>query len=406
MKQFRSQNHGRQRGGVLIGVLFFLVITSILLMGIGSLATGHEQRAQMDANYAAVLSLAEAGVNYEYRKLTNNVTQADTSAFTVSSPFGTPGTSFTVQCVNRGTATPWSGPGTNLDVLSTGQLNGVIRQIRVSCKGYTVMGKFAVFGTHSVYIQGSVSIVGDVGTDGAVTVGGASTIQGGVYLFGPGATYSGGTPAGVSSQPLVWQTVDEKALALFPNSGSTAPGGLAYLASHNDNARVGLPASGGTLSSGVTLVGPGNYYVTGIDTHGNTGITFDNRNGDINVWVGPSGGSGSVYMRGCSSMATTDPSQGGHQVNILVATTGSVDMAGTTGIDANIYAYNKDAYGNPYGTVTNHGTPDVVGSIVAYDVTLQGNPSVQYIPGVQQPQVPDYYGFDTSWQEVNPRTIW
>ncbi len=397
-KLFRRQ----ERGGVIIGALFFTLVISILLMGVSWFAVSHQQRAQYDSRYAAALDLAEAGVNYEFRKISNNVAQADTTPLTQNTPFQLPGTAFTVQCVNRGTTTPWSGPGTDLDVLSTGTASGVSRIVRCSGKAFTWQADFAVFGIHSVALGGSANVYGDVGTDGTLS-GSQSEISGNVYLYGPGASWSGGTASASYPNALSWPTVDQKALALFPNSGSTVPGGMAYLATNNDNAKAGLPTSGATLSGGETLVGPGNYYVTGINMTGNRSITFDNANGDINIWVGPDGGAGSVTLKGCTAAGSTDITQSGHQVNIFVATTGGVDMRGTSAIYANIYAYNTDSAGNPYGSVTNHGTPDVYGSVLGYDVTLQGNPGVHYIPTNIEPVITNFFGFDTSWTEVNPR---
>src|SRR5579872_1153468 len=99
----RCRRNTARQGGAIIGVLFFLLIISVLLMGVGTLAVSHNSLCYYDTNYAASLDLAEAGVNYEFRKISNDVTQADSaSAYTSSAPFGIANTSFSVQCVNRG----------------------------------------------------------------------------------------------------------------------------------------------------------------------------------------------------------------------------------------------------------------------------------------------------------------
>jgi|SRR5579862_2910252 len=397
----RPQSEG---GLAIISVLFGLLVMSVLLLGVATLASGHQTRASADSNYAAAMDLAEAGVDWEYSQLSANVNNADKTARTVSTPFGVANTSFTVQCVNRGTTTAWSGPGTNLDVLSTGTINGTWRQVRVSSKAYNQQGLYALFGINTASIQGHVSVQGDLGTDGAASDGGSSTITGNVYLDGSGASFSGsGVTVITNPNALVWPTVDQIALSLFPSTGATAPGGLAYLATNNDNAKAGLPTSGATLSGGETLIGPGNYYVTSISVKGNKSITMNNTAGVINIWVGPSDGSGSVDMGGCTRAVTTDASQGGYPINMYVATTGGTTLHGTTQIYLNVYAYDVDSSGNAFGSVTDSGTPDIWGSIIAYSASLNGNPGIHYVNGGQTSTGVGYYGYDNSWSEVTPR---
>src|SRR5437667_12867857 len=95
----------------------------------------------------------------------------------------------------------------------------------------------------SVWNGSSISIAGDVGTNGYFDFSGHPGISGSVYFDGPNAGwYLGNNPGGytVTNEPYEsqWPTVDDKAYTAFPNSGSTAPGGLAYLATHNDNAKA------------------------------------------------------------------------------------------------------------------------------------------------------------------------
>ena len=52
------------RGVAMVTALYFVLIISILLIGIATYCASHEQRATHDANYAATLDLAEAGVNW------------------------------------------------------------------------------------------------------------------------------------------------------------------------------------------------------------------------------------------------------------------------------------------------------------------------------------------------------
>ena len=82
---------------------------------------------------------------------------------------------------------------------------------------------------------------------------------------------------------------------------------------------------------------------------------------------------------------------------------GGVLGGGGSSVAANIYYYNVDANGNGYGDVWNHGTPDVYGTVLAWDVQLNGNPAVHWVNGAPVPQSINYYGYDGSWREVNPR---
>src|SRR5258708_6342782 len=64
-------------GMAIIAVLFFILITSILLMGVGTYAVSHQTRVTVDAKYAAAMDIAEAGVDYEFRKLTMSTAYPD-----------------------------------------------------------------------------------------------------------------------------------------------------------------------------------------------------------------------------------------------------------------------------------------------------------------------------------------
>lgn len=401
IRQRMARRRARNRGGVIIGVLFFLLIISILLMGIATMAVSHQNLEDVDAKYSAAVDLAEAGINYEFRKISQNAAAADQYPGAAYS-FG--GGAFKVYCVNRDGSAPWAAPN-DLYVISTGTVGSVSRTVKVSVKGFGNQGKYAVYGIHSVDLQGNVQVVGDVGSNGPISKGNSCDIAGSVYLNGPGASFTGsGVTVVTNPQPLIWPTVEEKAPALFPAGAQYGTGGLSWLRFHNDNAKAGLPTDGNSASvtGAVTFVGPGDYYVTGIALKGNKQVRFDNRQGPIRIWVGPAGGAGSVDFNGTTD-ATTDSTASGHQVDVLVATTGGVSMQGNSTIAANLYVYNKDAAGNPYGSIVNGGTPDVYGSILAYDVYLHGNPGIHYVPGVKQPSSIGYYGYDNSWSELNGR---
>src|SRR5207249_7389003 len=136
-------------------------------------------------------------------------------------------------------------------------------------------------------------------TNGSLTVGSNVTITSGVELNGPSATLTGTIPFVRKPAPLIWQTVSEMANEMFPL------GGLTWLASNNDNSRVGYPTDPAmaSINNNITLTGPGNYYVSSINMTGTKKITFDNRNGKVNLWVGPLGSSSGQFKFAGTAMA-------------------------------------------------------------------------------------------------------
>src|ERR1044071_6114559 len=74
------KTRARQRGAMIIGVLFFLLIASVLLVGTGTMTVGHQNLADSDSKYTDALNTAEAGVNYEFRKISQNPNNADLTA--------------------------------------------------------------------------------------------------------------------------------------------------------------------------------------------------------------------------------------------------------------------------------------------------------------------------------------
>jgi Tfp pilus assembly protein PilX len=418
MKRPNLPPRARRRGGAIIGVLFFLLIISILLMGSGTFAVSHQTRAKVDADYAAAVDVAEAGINYEFRHVSttgntphawqnNGTNPAGYGPITFTTANGTIG-QFWVYCTTNPNGNPppaWTPPNSGLIVVATGKVGNTTRTIRASGIGYTVNGNYAVYGIHSVDLGSNSLVVGDVGSNGTITKGNSVSISGSVYLNGPSAAFVGtGTSVVNNPFPLEWETVSEKALALYPNSGATAPGGLSYIATHSANSRAFPPIINNTITGDVTLTGPGDYYITSCNMNGNDQIRFDNRNGPIRVWFGPAGAATSVTFRGTTDGATS-VANGGHQVDMYIATRGqaTLDMRGNATIRANIYDYNKDANDLEYGGIELRGTPDVYGSVLAYDVAFNGTPGVHYVDGVQQPDVIGYFGFGSSWAEVNPR---
>ncbi len=405
MPRLKPFTYRARRGAALASVLMFILVLSVLLSGSASYTVSHQQRAYTDASYAASMDTAEAGVNYEFRKITFDPTTADQYP---GHTYNLAGGTATIYCTNRDGSTPWTPPG-NLYVISTGTVNGVRRTVKAAVKGFPFTGRYALYTMNgATQVNGSsATFVGDVGTNGALSFSAHPSITGSVYFGGSGAGWASGTSGSgyvvvTGPKPIQWPTVDQIALDRFPNSGATAPGGLLYLANHNDNAKAQPAITSGAITKSVTLVGPGNYYVTSINLSGNQVISIDNTNGPVNLWIGPSGGTGTCVFRGGTATvsATVNPTRNNY---IFVATSSGINLAGNETIDATIVAYNKDASGNPYGTVLVSGNPIIHGQVLANTATINGNVTFNYEPGNLTPINFDYYGYDNSWMELNPR---
>lgn len=392
----------RRRGSVVIGVLFFLLIMSMLLLGVGSYATSHQQRTTMDTAYAQAMDLAEAGVNYEFRKISGNAASADqaSSPLTVSLGSGT----YTVWCTSTDGVSNWTVGQNNLYVWATGTVNGVTRTIKVSAVGSSGPADFAIFALNTGTLNGTaMNVNGSVGTNGTLNFNGHPGVTGTVSFNGSGSGWAGSDPGGYpvtySPDPIPWPTVDE---LVVEETGRT----LAQLATNNDNALCPNIASNQIVANGnvtVTLTGKAggaNYYLTRMTFNGNARLVLNNTAGPINIWIGPSGGSGSCTISGgvAAVSMTSDPARG---VRLYCGTTSGVTLNGNCSFDGGIYAYNRNSLGAPIGRITNNGNPVVNGSLISPTVTLNGNPTVNYVDGYFDSDATGYYGFNNSYQEIN-----
>jgi Tfp pilus assembly protein PilX len=390
----------RQRGGALITALAMSLVIAFILAGVGTMTVSHYSRVTVESNYAGAFYVAEAGINYELNKIGTDYTTADQAGSTSGVSYNFGGGTYRVYCANLNGTTPWD-PTTSatpqLYITSTGTLNGVSRTVRIRAKSVPPASDYAIYAITTGTLTGSaMTINGNIGTNGTWSFAGHPGVIGSVVFNGPGANWSGGNPGDYNvvygPRPILWPTVDQIANQMFPGSGGVK--GLAWLATHNDNASVGL---GSSLSSSVTLP-PGNYYFTDVSMNGNKSITVNNATGPVNIWVGPSGGSAQASFKGCTSLVSLQISP---NVHIYVATTGGIDIGGNNEMDAGIYAYTLDSSNNPIGQVTSHGNPSLVGMIVSPSVTVHGNNWI-YAPGLFTPITTDYYAFDDYWAEISP----
>ena len=63
MKRSASNLGRNSRGMAIVGVLFFILITSFMLMGIGTFVVANDTRVKVDADYAKAMDVAEAGID-------------------------------------------------------------------------------------------------------------------------------------------------------------------------------------------------------------------------------------------------------------------------------------------------------------------------------------------------------
>ncbi|HSV72676.1 MAG TPA: hypothetical protein VLH79_02840 [Chthonomonadales bacterium] len=402
---------------MLLGTILFSAIASTLLAGAILLARTHYARAHTDADHARALDLAEAGINYQFHKVSANPDQADQYPGATRSLGGG---QFRVWCTARASdgteSTPWTPPG-YLYVYAEGNANGVKRTIRVSARGFAAKGDYAIYtmDSTSVWNGSSLTVAGDIGTNGIYRFSGTPTITGSVTFCGPDAGWFNGVNPGpytVYRQPrrTEFATVAQKALEMFP-AATHPPGGLAYLRLNNNNATAATPAIvGNSVTNTVTIRGPANIYLENLNLTGSRTINIDNRNGPVNIWIGPEGGPNVARFRGGTAVISPqpeyDPDAPGaidRRCIIFVATQGGIDLAGNQVMDASVYAYNRDAFGRPFGLVRNSGNPTINGQILANQVDINGNVTINYRKTLPGPTSVGYYGYDNSWIEVRPR---
>jgi Tfp pilus assembly protein PilX len=407
----RPRRH--QHGSILLTALAFVAFTSMAMGGLITMAFSHYAVVRTEGDYARALTVAEAGINYELRRISQNTANADLSGPTGTSYTTSAGT-FKVYITQRnadGTEPAWTAPN-NLWVYSTGTFNGVSRTLKVGSRGYSnaVPPAYAVFAELTGSGNGGPAIEsGDVGTNGTFSFVGHPAITGNVIFNGPGSGWSS-TP-GVSynvitnPQPVVWPTVDTIANAQFPGTGG--PKGVAWLATNNDNALAVPPIIGNSVTlhgnGSMTLKGkPGgaNYYLTDLTCGGNAVVTFDNTAGPITIWQGPSGGSGTFTFHGGAAFikGSADPTR---LCRIYNDTTNTVTFGGNSEMDAGVYNVNSSNTASN-SQVTMGGNPTIYGSVISNRFSFGGNPTVNYVPGLFYSTVSmDYYGAVSMVQEIN-----
>ena len=180
---------------------------------------------------------------------------------------------------------------------------------------------------------------------------------------------------GTTGPPLTGQPPARRRLFCFQNNGATAPGGLWYLATRNDNGLSSPPITGNSISlagsDSMTFVGkPGgaNYYVTSMSMKGNSTVSFDNTAGPITIWQSTADGSLTISGGVAAVKMSTDPTKA---VRIYAAATGGITLNGNSELDAGVYNVTDGL-----ATTTMNGTGTIYGTIICDNFVINGNNTI------------------------------
>jgi len=400
---FRLQH--KRRGGILITTLVFSIIIAFLLAGIGTFTISHLSRESTEANYTGALDLAEAGVDYELRKVSSNTSQADQYNSTTQSgvTYTLGNGSFTIYCENSDGTVPWTAPN-DMYIICTGALNGVNRNLKVMCKGYVNgIGNYAMYAMKSALVQNNFNVTGNVGTNGKITFDSGASINGTVALNGSGASVSGGysaTSTAHNANPVAWPTVHNIALQLFPQ------GGLSWLASNNDNGLVPqisnnkISASSGTITF-KGKAGGANYYLTSFNFQSGASLKLDNSLGPITIWLGPDGAAGGPFTFQSDSTVVSMSSDPSKACKVYCASSTAIDCQSGSSWGFGLYDYNTDSSGNAIGSINMESDATFTGEVIANTINFQSNTKISDPGSYFYSLLISYYGFANSWQEQN-----
>ena len=409
METLQRYRRKARRGGILISALAFVTVTSMLMIGMLTFSVSFYARAKTESDYESALALAEAGANYEFRKISSNAANADQKSGGTGVTYSLGNGTFNVYCSNKDGSTPWVPPA-NMYVTTVGTINGVSRTIQVSGKGYGATGSYAVYAVQSGSWSSKGHVVGDVGTNGSLNSSDPVDINGALKLNGGGAYTSGSfisTARTTSPNPVVWPYVHDIALAKFPS------GGMSWLAiaGHNDNALCGsishnqINAGGGTITF-PSKAGGANYYLTTFIMSGSGTFNINNTLGPVTIWLGPDGGAGSFSGNPNFDFRSTVnityvSSNPANRCIIYDGTTGPFTLESDGTMNVGIYAYNVNSLGQAIGSVDYRSPTTINGAILANTLIFEAEGWVNYSSGYFTTPGVGYYGFDDQWLEIN-----
>lgn len=437
----------RARGSALITAVVFALIVALTLAGVSLLTVQHYSLAHVQADSTSAMDIAEAGINYELTRITNNVADADQPNGQYQSADNIDASlrgSFYVRCLDPATGGTWNGKN-KVTIVCTGVVNGAQRTVSIdaapSSTFYTMYSTGP--GSYTEFRGNNAIVNGIAGTEGSFYIdpnlSSKPQIKSIVFNGGANAGFAPSDPGGYATvhnpKTVGWETVTSILDKRFS-------GGQSYLESNNDNSLAtvsGTPASTGethpdgkailtndlsvTGTEVVTLHGkPGgaNYYLTGVTMLDHTDLKLDATKGPINIYYLNSEGKGQFIRGGHSVDADGNPlkdAQGNilgaklgddgkpvNPINIYTSATGTLNLDPNDAndeVDMGIYAYDtKDYYGHQriYGGVSLNGSLNYHGQIIANSITVKDGAQITGTQGYfDQPN--EYYAFSGNWRE-------
>ena len=453
----RIRSKQREKGGVLITALVFAAIISVFAAGVGYVSASHNSRGAVEADYATAVQLADAGINFELRWLSQDASTAGSRAHQAYLASGgssshtravpdIPGNgTFTVSVMNADGTGPWAPPN-GLLIRSTGMINGVARTVEITGKKRGLFGEYAIFSIDEASLSGTKAfVVGNMGTNGPVKFSGGSpeqNINGELTFNGyPANRELLGDAAGPNvwwnPDPVPWPTVTQIAGQLFP-------GGLNHLRVNNDNDRVktflasdpqSLLSNAVTVSIGtdvlerrafnglsqsqnpqdrpggnryqngmeglygnkVLIFPPGDYYFRGLKMGNGTGeaILIDNANGMVRIWV--DGGNAKDSFDLPVIFTSTDK----NKFRLYYNNCNEISIGGNSQFFGGIYSKVDGCQ----SALKFHGNSQVYGSIIFENIELSGNSDIVFPNnggGEDDSDWALWYGFMNTWREARP----
>jgi len=301
--------------------------------------------------------------------------------------------------------------------VSYGWSNGVVRRVIAVANTQTApddidddtqihpSGEYTLFAITSMDVQNNAYLNGGVGTNGSITLSNNCVVDNGsILLCGPGASISmGNNSSGTvvrQEEPATWPTVDQIAARLFPD------GGLAWLATHNDNALATINGVSGIPNNRINATnvtvtfrgkaGGANYYLTDVYFKNNATIRFDNTAGPVRIWMGPLSGSGAWYSKNNADfvVTSTDPA---NAPRIYMATTGGFYGKNNVTCNFGIYAHNE-LNGTKFGSLELKNNMAMQGTFIANTIVMKNNSSIVARAPYWQPLGAAYYDMSV-WEE-------
>lgn len=433
-------------GSALLTAIAFAAVFSTIVGGLALYTVGSVDLASKQADYAASIHLADAGINYELRNIALNQFNSGYVAPTAGSPHtgsvsGVSGSfSVWVTDMNGNNWTPDKG---DLLVWATGTTNGVTRKIQAhGAHGDGLFDNYAVYGLNSVTFSGSGSqVFGSIGTNGTVTASssGSSAVTGTILLAGPNAGGVSGSNVETTADPIKLPTVDTIVNLTFPGP----PTGWNWLTDNSPIYRsnpivrtfaagqhtltpattvaAGAPWTGTTpngiklktadfnglgtdASNNKTLIfPPGDYYLTDISLSGGTQVVIDN--GGLTTGTGP--GLVRIWMNGSNSNdSTSSPfiftatgANAPQLFRLYYNKQAKFTIDGDTATGGAFYAVT--ALGGASFEIK--GGSNTFGAVIADAITIDGNSTIQFPSNLIASTTDSYwlwFGIKDGWKEM------